>query len=436
MKCITLGLPTFDSENSNASYSFPDLTACFLLCIVISVTVLCPDPLNNFTIASRHFTPLSLLLPVMLVVSICYIFSRRKLLNFIAIDIAVLMFMAYLLARNVFNPAGLVAIKYVVYGIGILYTTALVSRQRKPLLILIYLIVILSSLTAVYGLFEYALQNNFLHSGAIPQPPSEIHRLGSTLAHPVIYGAFLVQIIPFCILVLIQSKGFRQHAFGITTSIWTIEAIFLTYSKGSWIVVTIMLIVSAYILLVKGHYRLFVLLAGMLIFLVLLTGIFWYQTNSEISQRASQSIIVRSKIWTGTVEAIQDNYLTGVGLRNGNREIIKYIDNQWLKEWLKASKIVSPTIDNYYLSLFLEGGIVGFILWLGVVSFLLYGSFKAFCRSSQEKALIIAAAASLIGISINALTFDALLMWPHYVFFWLAAGILRGTLLRDENTHV
>lgn len=428
MKRISLNLPEFHGKKTNPSLSLYDLVVCFQLCIVICVSVLFPDPLNLFSIASSHFTPLSLLLPVVLLNTSYYVFSRRKILNFMPMDFAVLFFMAYLLGRNFFNPEGLVALKYAVYGIAIFYTTALLSRQRTTLSIMIYLAILLASITAISGLFEYALQDNFLHAGAIPQPPGEIHRLGSSLAHPVIYAAFLVQTIPFCILVLTKSKSYISLAFGVLTSVLTIEALFLTYTKGSLIVAIFLLIATSVVFLIKGYYKLFIPFVAILAFFIILSMIFSFETNSEISIRAPQSVSLRSGIWAGTIDAFQDNFIVGVGLRNGNSEIVKYIDN----DWLRLSGIQRPPIDNYYLSLLLESGFIGFLLWMGIVGSLIWGSIKAYFLPSQDKGLIIAAFASLISISIVALTFDALLMWPHYVFFWFSAGIVRGAFIRTE----
>jgi hypothetical protein len=41
---------------------------------------------------------------------------------------------------------------------------------------------------------------------------------------------------------------------------------------------------------------------------------------------------------------------------------------------------------------------------------------------------------SVIGISLNAMTFDAMMIWSIFSMFWVAAGIMHGNVLRVKET--
>jgi O-antigen ligase len=157
-------------------------------------------------------------------------------------------------------------------------------------------------------------------------------------------------------------------------------------------------------------------------------AIFWQEINIETATRGGESVSGRLVAWRAAAEGIQHHWLLGVGLRQGVSEIVKHIDYEWL---LVASR--RTPVDNSYLSMFLEEGVIGFGLMLAAMVLIIKDGLSASVFSARRRPEAVAALASIAALLLNGLTFDALLIWPNFLIFWTAAGMLRGASLAGVN---
>ncbi|MHB1270936.1 MAG: O-antigen ligase family protein [Thermoleophilia bacterium] len=409
-----------------------DLAALLLVCLVLSVAVLFPE---NFIsglpfFATRKSYPLTLLLPFMAVGSAFYIAARRKYLKPGIVDGLVLLVFVYLLARNISGPENLATVKYFVYGAGLFYLTTILSARREALLsILVYVIVGLVMLTAAYGLLEYGLQKNLVYYHyivqAVPDPRVGLHRIGSTLAHPVSYGAFLIQGLPFAFLLWSRSRakalGAWLQALAMAGTLLALLALFFTYSKGSWIVGVLLalgLLVATRTSISRKMIVPALIIAGIL---AIMLAFFWQEVRVETEARAEESFVIRLETWQGALEGFSKHPLTGVGIKQGQEELQKYLD----PDIYKGLSITLP-VDNYYLNLLLEAGVIGLIIWLLFLVFIVLEGVKVARSRGPGQTWALAALISLLGLSLNSVTFESMLIWPNFVLFWISAGILHG----------
>ena len=79
--------------------------------------------------------------------------------------------------------------------------------------------------------------------------------------------------------------------------------------------------------------------------------------------------------------------------------------------------------------MFLEEGVIGFGLMLAAVILIIKDGLGAALVRYRRRPEAAAALASIIALLLNALTFDAFLVWPNFLLFWTAAGMLRGASL-------
>ena len=408
-----------------------DLIAAMLLILVLAVATLFPE---NFVtgvpvFASQRSFPLTLLLPFAAVWGVVYIVARRKLIKPGVVDGLVIAFMAYIFLRNISGLESFVVFKFAVFGVFIFYASSLLTENSERLLrIVIYVILGLLLLTAVYGLVEYVFQKNFIYakyiSESVREPIVGLHRIGSTLAHPVSYGAFLIQALPFSVLVWLQSRG-RVRILAVAATIAGVLALFFTYSKGSWIVAVVVSLGA--LLLVRGRMSRKYLLPAIIVaaLIISLVAIFWQQIVSETEIRSFESFDVRLSAWRAAIAGFADHPVIGVGYKQGSGELKKHI-SPTLYEGLYPDQ----PVDNNYLSQLLEAGIIGFALWILVLMFVILEGVGVARARSPGSPLALAALASIIGISLNMMTFESLQLWPNFVFFWLAAGILHGLAMR------
>lgn len=409
-----------------------DLLALLLVSLVLSITVLFPE---NFIsglpfFATRKSYPLTLLLPVMVAGSAFYIAARRECMKLGAVDGLVSLVFFYLLVRNITGPENLAAIKYLVYGAGLFYLTTILSVRREAFLgILVYVIVGLVMLTAAYGLLEYGLQKNLVYYDyivqAIPDPREGLHRIGSSLAHPVSYGAFLIQGLPFAFLVWARSRNRAQRswlqALAMAGTLLPLLALFFTYSKGSWIVGILLalgLLVATRASINRKMMVPALIIAGIM---AIMLAVFWQGLRTETEARAEGSFVIRWETWQGALEGFSKHPFAGVGIMQGQEELQKYIDPD-----IYTGLSITLPVDNYYLSLLLEGGVTGFILWLLFLVFIIREGVKVARTRGPGKLWALAALFSLLGLCLNSVTFESMLIWPNFVLFWVSAGILHG----------
>lgn len=355
-----------------------------------------------------------------------FVWRHRRQLGFYKTDGAVLLFFTYLLARNIWESPGSVS-KYVIYGLAIYYLTAVLARDKRNRRSIFIYVSVLLAVTAIYGLFEFVAQNNPLFNypaGHISfgQPPDASHRVGSFLTHPVVYGAFLVQALPFSIFLWIRGWNKRVAVFGMIASLLAVICLFLTQSKGSWISALLIGIIAAvYFVRTRGKKSVSVALVLLLV-AGLGVGIISSRDSLENVIRLKSSVNVRARAWEAAVDGIRENWMFGVGYKQGNQEIIDQIP----EDWRRLSGYNTPPTDNNYLNVFLETGLAGGILWLTMMTLIIVGGFRLVRQNLDSRYMLVAAYLSLIGLFLNMVTFDAMLIPANRIMFWAAAGVLRA----------
>ncbi len=414
-----------------------EMAAALLVCLLLSVAVLFPE---NFVtglsfLTSAKTAPLALLLPLTVFFTIIYMTVRRRLVNSIslgALDLIVIVFTFYLLLRNIVEPTYLYAVRYALYGICLYYLMALISVSEGPALRLIgRVIVAIILITAVYGLIEYVLQTNPVYQDYISQivkePRVTLHRIGSTVGHPVPYGAFLIQTIPFAVLAWTRARGKLSLAIAAFATLIGAVALFFTYSKGSWIVAVLLALASLALLRGRGHNKMVVPVVFIAAVLLITGALFWQQIRFETEERAGGSVDLRLLGWRGAQDGVHNHPVFGVGLKQGEDELARQMDPV-LYQWTGKT----PPVDNYYLSIALENGIVGFTMWLLLLALILFEAIRVIGAGGTGRPWAIAALISFLGIVMNSMTYESMLIWPNFVFFWIVAGMLHGLAWRGK----
>jgi O-antigen ligase len=149
---------------------------------------------------------------------------------------------------------------------------------------------------------------------------------------------------------------------------------------------------------------------------------FWSALSTEFTSRSDMSVQLRRFGWTAATEAIRDQPLIGAGFHQAPIESYKKLE-QPIKD-----RIEVLSVDNSYLTLTLEEGLAGLALWMVFLVLAITAGVKTVVKNRYgNRAPAIAAFVSLTGFCLNAVTFEALFIWSNLIFFWVSAGILRGT---------
>lgn len=432
---------TGDTASSQASVLAPpgpkiaDSLAVGLIVLVMLLAAFYPETFisGDLTVGSQRLTPLSFLLPVVAVAAVAYFVNGHKVLRFRLVDWALAAFMAWLLLRNPSGYTAAVAIKYLIYGVGLFYLTALAMQSSSFTRVFQISLMIIVCIVAVYGFVDFVMQRNPIFGSyilkAVPETSNSLHRAASTFAHPVAYGAFLVQVLPFCFYVTFKNAGIKEHLLGIFALVTATISLYLTFSKGSLIAAGLLAVTGLVLLARKNFKTLAVIVVLSAVFIAALFFTFRDDLGIEIADRSGFSFMARELSWQAALQTFAEQPVTGVGLRNGVDSISRHLDRTNL-----GNETTLP-IDNYYLSVLVEEGAIGLLLWLlFLFSIFIYGVNAVRQSSGQRKLLALAAIFSLAGLCLNMFTFDALFMYGNYVFFWIAAGLVRGSITEKRES--
>lgn len=406
------------------------LLATLALAILYPETFIAVPP----EVAGISVIPLNLLMPVVLMVSSFCILVRRRSLGFTLIDGALLAFFSYLLIRNVVAGIEVTAIiKYSVYGIGVFYLARVAFSDERCRRIFLWSIAAIVGLIVAYGFIESALQENIVFYDSIaeivPEPQTGFHRAGSTLAHPVVLGALMVQVLPFLILLSTQTKA-RQRLLALAVTAGAALMLLLTFSKGSWLSAGILVLVALALMLIRRDLKMLRLLWAGLAAIAVATLVFWNQIRAEIGWRTDRSVGHRWRAWRGALEAVQDAPVFGVGFKQGSATLMEMeVGRQYLHF---AGRTIA--VDNNYLSLLLEAGIVGFCLWILFIAALGLAGIRYLLARGLQPSWVLAGMTGIAGLCVNAVTFEAWLIWPTYLMFMTTAGIITATRVLPSDT--
>ncbi|MHB1326335.1 MAG: O-antigen ligase family protein [Thermoleophilia bacterium] len=404
-------------------------TGALILVLLTAGAVIFINPrVFYFSIASHNLSVMTALTPIIAVGTLACVIAMRNSLKLLFLDLLIIAFMFFFLAKNILGPENAGALKFVVYGICLYCLAAITVQKRMVFQSLVLAIVLITSLCTVYGFIEYAAQDNFLfRTTANLHPAKAFHRIYSTLDSPAYFGAFLVQVLPFSLLLLSDSRKLWQRFVAITVFIWTFMSLFLTFSKGSWIA-AIFIGGAALVYLARGRINNLMPILGVVAMCLVVVVVFWPQASTEVSVRTNNSVTVRSATWAAAARGIADNFWGGVGFHQNNVELHNYLDPQWM-----GTSVNQNPVDNAYLSFFMEQGVVGISLWIVLLGATIMLGVKASRLNANHRFWAFAALASVAGFAINSFTFDSILVWPNIMFFWISAGIIRGTYQLDNN---
>ncbi len=408
--------------------AFLDSYASGLILLAAALAALYPETFisGDFSIGSQRLTPLTLLLPAMAASAIIYVSARHNLIKPRLADLALAGFMIWLIVRNPWGYPAAVALKYIILGLSIYYITALLMQTRHFPRMLILSLPVLVCVIALYGFIEFVLQRNMLFgsliSESVREPLGHLRRAGSTFAHPVSYGAFLVQMLPFCALVAFGNGKRRETTLGTFALVMAAVALFLTFSKGSMLVAALIGAAALSLLVWRMGGKTIVIILMTIFFVAAMIFTFEQELSGELAWRGTDSANMRLISWEGTLEAAREHPLAGVGLRNGPGAMA----DELIADGRPESAREIP-IDNFYLTTLVEAGAVGLLLWL----LFLFTAFRdgigtVLRGAATHRGLTAAALVSMAGLCLNAFSFDAFLMYGNFVFFWLAAGVVRG----------
>ena len=241
--------------------------------------------------------------------------------------------------------------------------------------------VLSATLVSLYGIFMYFTGGGYSSSAWLD---SEMFsgiggRAVATLENPNMLGEYLILIIPIAVGMLIgRGEGLRRIPAFFCIGIMGI-CLILTWSRGAWLG----LIFAALLFLFMWQRRsVWVILAGIasipVLPMILPASI--VSRFTSIGNMTDSSTSYRVYIWRATINMIEDNLTTGIGIGEGAWDRLYPL-------YAYLGVEAAPHSHNLYLQIWLELGIIGLLVFV-VFLFLLYQSgFTLFSRLAGDSDL-------------------------------------------------
>lgn len=292
--------------------------------------------------------------------------------------------------------------------------------NKKQFKFILYLFVIAAAISAVYGIHQYIFGDVYSQAWLDSNMFEDIKmRVYSTFENPNVYGEYLILAIPIAIALFWTEKGFWKKTFLLAIAGITMLAMILTFSRGCWLGILFALAVLA--IIIDRRFIILGIVALMLMPFVLPETII--NRFMSIGDMADSSTSYRVYIWMGTLAMLKDYWFCGVGLGETSFNTIYPL--------YSYNNIEAPHSHNLYLQIVSQFGIVGLIVFLGVV----YNFYKEATISMLRKKNILLAGiiAGMTGFFLESM-FDY--TWYNYrviLIFWMVLALGSVASKLEEN---
>ena len=437
-------------EQNQQSFSWKNpwsVAALSSLVLLVAGTLLFPDTFTSVGVyvGPVRLSPLGILLVLAAPPITIHVWKRRHSLTFQALDGFLLATMAYVAVRGIAaadtaNGVGLV-LAFTAYVLVLFYGTSVVSQDRSALRLIYISLSLLAVIIAAYAMIEFFMNRNILFGELIKEKALVknplLPRAASTLAHPVFLGAVMVQLLPFLFFFFFRARTAMMKLLMGTAIVLCASSLFVSYAKGAWATM-IILVAGGVVWLIwrrpavgKAGLVSMLTVTVIVIFSIYLFNSESVRFNVTSETRTQDSFDTRWYIWSKFPEIFSVDPVIGTGIWHNSDAIL---EKDIPLAGIPAFKDNPPVVDNMYLVMLVEQGIIGSLL-AGVTLLLILREVWRLSRSNiyRMREWMLPAAVSIIAILINGLVFNPLLVWPCMVIFWLAAGVLRALNEAGDN---
>lgn len=292
-----------------------------------------------------------------------------------------------------------------------------------------------------YDIFGYPAEGygnqNYPMFSHWTNPNIFLGRLSGPFGTELIPGAFIASLSPpliFYTIKKIQLSNYKKKILKIFFIILIFETVFITGERLSLILVFSSIIVALFFLISFKKFLALILLAIFFLF-----SVFNYTGNSFLKKRwvetfnISKNISESSygRIYSSSYKIWQNNFLTGVGLKNYRVQCPKLID----PDPDSKHPFCSPTHShNFYLEILSETGLIGFLLLMIFYILMIIHFGKLFYKSSKSIYLSFALGSFYyLVFKLIPLPSGSFFSTWNASFFWFHLGLCLSFFNKKQN---
>ncbi len=284
------------------------------------------------------------------------------------------------------------AVRDIVYY-GIPFTLALVTiRKRRDIDLMIIVLAIAAGATVFIGLYEWAADRS-LYAFLTPDDsawntrPSKLsvdyEGVLASFPNPLAFGSFLVAPCVFVCIGFIASRDVRVHLFIVLTLCIFSLGIFLSMSRGALAGLLTAFAYGSVLFLVRVYKRIrrnqrpAALVLGVVpVFLFVTAGLAFaaFELAQGVGDRQLRSGMMRLLQLNMGLPLIAERPVLGYGVGQAGETL----------------GMLTKTVDNYYLTITIESGIPGLLIFVSLLTYFVIQSGRTFVRLRDPYSLALA----------------------------------------------
>ncbi|MCL2398694.1 MAG: O-antigen ligase family protein [Defluviitaleaceae bacterium] len=238
-------------------------------------------------------------------------------------------------------------------------------------------------------------------------------RVFSTFANPNVYGTYLLLAIPLAAVCILYAKNiwYKLFAAGITGLL--LIALGLTYSRGGYVA----LAGAVFFFLILIEKRLIVLFVAGVAAMPFILPTSIIARVVSIVNFADSSTMYRIAIWQASLRMLGDFWMSGIG-QGAEAYNAVY-------PFYAFSGVTALHSHNLYLQIFLETGIVGFLVFLAILACFFRTQFSFMRHTSDQRRKLLSAAmvAAVVGFLMQGVFDHSFHNYRVMLVFYLFLGI-------------
>lgn len=384
-------------------------------------------------VAAIPLAPTMALLGLILITAVAYVIRlfmdksmkfRVNILDYFVVLFAIVLLYSSISSYTPGNStfALLIHMAFIVFYFVLVNTV----KTRQQLYTLIALLVISTTITSLYGLYQLKTVGATSEAWVDTTLFEDIKaRVGSTFENPNVLGEYLVLIIPVAVAMLWGQKGWFSRLMTLGLAAIMLVCLVYTYSRGAYI--GLMLAFAMFAVLRDRRFVILGVIGLIMLPFVLPPSVI--NRFTSIGNLSDTSSSYRISVWLGSLKLAKDYWLSGIGL---GLEPFKLI---YPKYSLNAA--YAHHSHNIYIQLLIETGITGFMMFLAMMvvyyKTLLAGFFRA--KDSFTSTFMIAIASGMVGYLAQGMVENIWYNNRVLMTFWvmLAFGMVAKALITKDN---
>lgn len=345
--------------------------------------------------------------------------NKKEISGYVSLSFCLLLVAGLIsVLANKPNPEMLFSILRFCSYFALIFISANLAKDRTKLESLLSFLILTGGITVLIGFYRYMFfPESSIGLEGLEQTVSA--RIASTYDNPNFYGEYLVLLIPVAIAItLCKGPAIRKLSAALIAFIMTI-ALFLTYSRGSWMG----LFAAMLIFIVFSYRKLFYF------FLAISPGLFVVVPGLldrviSIFKVTEGTAGFRLKLWNLVIKIFSQKPIIGSGIGTYSNAFTEFI----FKNPGSSLGWVEYGSHNSFLRIAVEMGVIGVAAFCLLLFFCYQTGFSniKIVKENNMRLINIAVLSGLIGFTINSLTSNSFFHPRAVFFFWIYAGLLIG----------